>query len=428
MADAEQIGKVLSIIRSDSRRRFIVPSAPGRRFEGDDKLTDLLLACHERALAGEDFSGPLSAVRSRFEVIAAGLSLDAAPIPNEIERMEKALSGGTTRAYVASRGEYLCALLLAQALGFPFIDARDVIRFHRDGSLDTKTTNKLLQDVLSAQPCAVIPGFYGGDEDGNIHIFSRGGSDVSGALVARGLNADLYENWTDVCGVRSADPRIVPDAAYIQAMTYRELRELSYMGASVLHEDAVFPVRSAGIPTRVCNTFDPLHPGTMIHGSPPLHPQGPIVTGIAGRGGFSTVMLEKDRMNAEIGFGRKVLQVFEEHGLSFEHLPTGIDALCVILPTADLAPKREDVLDSLTERLSPDRLLVEDHLAMLAVVGFGMSRHLGVAARLFTALAEQGVSVKTMLMVPSELSVLIGIHENDLKTAISTLYDAFIRT
>lgn len=428
LADAGQIEKVLSIVRGDSKRRFIVPSAPGKRFDGDDKITDLLLSCHEKAFAGEDFSAPLSAIRARFQDIMQGLSLDAGPVLHEIDLLQTALLSGATRDFVASRGEYLCAIMLAQALGFPFVDAKDVIRFRRDGTLDAKETNRLLHNTLSPLDAAVIPGFYGADEDGVIHVFSRGGSDVSGALVARGINADLYENWTDVCGFRSADPRIVPDATFIQDMTYRELRELSYMGASVLHEDAVFPVRSAGIPTRVRNTNDPLHPGTMIHGSPLLSAQGPIVTGIAGRSGFSTIMLEKDRMNAEIGFGRKVLGVFEDCGLSFEHLPTGIDAMCVILPTAALEPKKQEVLDRITAAVSPDRLVVQNQLAMLAIVGYGMSKRFGIAARLFTAIAEQGISVKTMLMAPSELSVLIGIHEDDLNKAIATLYDAFIRT
>lgn len=428
LADAGQVEKVVSIIRGDAKRRFIVPSAPGKRFDGDDKITDLLLACHQKAAAGEDFSASLAAIRVRFEGIMQELSLDAAPILQEIDDLEKALSAGATRDFVASRGEYLCAIMLAQVLGFPFVDAKDVIRFHQDGRLDPKETNRLLHETLSMLDTAVIPGFYGADEYGNIHVFSRGGSDVSGALVARGINADLYENWTDVCGFRSADPRIVPDATFIQDMTYRELRELSYMGASVLHEDAVFPVRTAGIPTRVCNTNDPLHPGTMIHGSPIPNALGPIVTGIAGRKGFSTIMLEKDRMNAEIGFGRKVLQVFEDHGLNFEHLPTGIDAMCVILPTEALEPKRQAVLDKITSEVSPDRLVVQDQLAMLAIVGYGMSKRFGIAARLFTAIAEQGISIKTMLMAPSELSVLIGIHEDDLHKAIATLYDAFIRT
>ncbi len=428
LADAGQIEKVVSIIKSDAKRRFIVPSAPGKRFDEDDKVTDLLLLCHEKAAGSEDFSAPLAAIRARFAGILQRLALDADPILQEIALLETALASGATRDFVASRGEYLCAMMLAQALDLPLVDAKDVIRFHQDGRLNPKETNRLLHETLSALHAAVIPGFYGADEDGNIHVFSRGGSDVSGALVARAVNADLYENWTDVCGFRSADPRIVPDATFIRDMTYRELRELSYMGASVLHEDAVFPVRSAGIPTRVCNTNDPLHPGTMIHGSPLFSAQGPIVTGIAGRKGFSTVMLEKDRMNAEIGFGRKVLQVFEEYGLNFEHLPTGIDAMCVILPTAALEPKRQQVLDKIAAEVSPDRLIVQDHLAMLAIVGYGMSKRFGVAARLFTAIAEQGISVKTMLMAPSELSVLIGIHEDDLPKSIATLYDAFIRT
>lgn len=428
LADARQIKKVLSIISLDAKRRFIVPSAPGKRFDGDDKVTDLLLAAYEKASANKDFSAPLEALRFRFLEIMQELSLDPLPLLCTIDALKQALQEGTTRDFVASRGEYLCGLVLSQALGYPLVDAAKVIRFHKDGQPDAEETNRLLSLSLSSLDSAVIPGFYGADESGKIHVFSRGGSDVTGALVARALNADVYENWTDVCGFRSADPRIVPDASFIRDMTYRELRELSYMGATVLHEDAVFPVRTAGIPTRVLNTNSPSHPGTMIHGSPLLAGQGPVVTGIAGRKGFTAVTLEKDRMNAQVGFARKVLQVFEDYGLCFEHLPTGIDNLCVILPTDPFAAKRQEVLERITKETSPDRLVIQDHLAMLAIVGNGMSRQLGIAARLFTAIAEQGISVQTMLMAPSELSILIGIREDDLAGAVTALYDTFIRT
>ncbi len=428
LADAQQFEKVGSIIKSDPERRYIVPSAPGKQHDKDEKITDLLLTCHQIVKDGSSCASVFDRIRSRYLRIASDLKVDSDRLSKELDIAEEKIQKGETRDYAASRGEFLNGLLLAAYLDIPFVDAAQVIRFDEEGQLNQSATYNLIREHVAPLHDAVVPGFYGADEKGRIHVFSRGGSDISGALVARGLNADTYENWTDVSGFRTADPRIIPDAKFIQDMTYRELRELSYMGASVLHEDAVFPVRLAGIPTNIRNTNDPLHPGTMIHYSPLRNGVTPIVTGIAGRKGFSTVMIEKDRMNTEVGFGRKVLQVFEECHLNFEHLPTGIDAMCVILPTASLAPHRDEVMDKISRAVSPDQISIQDDMAMLAIVGTGMLRQFGTAARLFTAIAEHGISIKTMLQTPSELSILIGIDEHDLSKAISALYDAFIRT
>lgn len=428
LADARQFEKVASIIKSDSERRYIVPSAPGKQHDKDEKITDLLLTCHQIVKEGASCASVFDRIRSRYLRIASDLGIASEQLSKELDIAETKIQQGETRDYAASRGEFLNGLLLATYLNIPFVDAAKVIRFDKHGHLNQNDTYNLIREHVSPLHDAVVPGFYGADEGGNIHVFSRGGSDISGALVARGLNADIYENWTDVSGFRTADPRIIPDAKYIQDMTYRELRELSYMGASVLHEDAVFPVRMAGIPTNIRNTNDPLHPGTMIHYSPMRNGATPIVTGIAGRKGFSTVMIEKDRMNSEIGFGRKVLQVFEECNLNFEHLPTGIDAMCVILPTACLTPHRDEIMEKISQAVTPDQITIQDEMAMVATVGTGMLRQFGTAARLFTAIAEHGISIKTMLQTPSELSILIGIDEHDLSKAISAIYDTFIRT
>ena len=305
LADAKQFVKVKSILLADGDRRYVVPSAPGKRGPEDDKITDLLIACHTAAQSGKPFLHILERIQARYTDIAQELGISM-PLADEFATIAKAISEGASLSYAASRGEYLNGMLLAAYIDYPFVDAARVIRFDREGKLLEEETNRLLSDTLHSLPRAVIPGFYGAEEDGTIHTFTRGGSDISGALVARAVNADVYENWTDVTGFRMADPRIVPDALSIASMTYRELRELSYMGASVLHDEAVFPVRRAGIPTNIRNTNDPLHPGTMIHAAAPMAP-GHVITGIAGKKGFSIVSVEKDMMNAELGFGRRVL-------------------------------------------------------------------------------------------------------------------------
>ena len=425
LADAGQFEKVKAILEMDHERKYVVPSAPGRRGPGDDKVTDLLYACHKEAQAGRSFRHLLERIRARYDEIAKDLSLDT-DLDQEFQTIEENLSHGASRDYAASRGEYLNGKLLAAYLNLPFVDAAEVVRFDENGRLLEEETNQIMGERLRNMARAVMPGFYGADEKGNIHTFSRGGSDVSGALVARAVNADIYENWTDVTGFRMADPRIVPDAQFIATITYRELRELSYMGATVLHEDAVFPVRKAGIPTNIRNTNDPKHPGTMIRanaGQDNAH----VITGIAGHKGFSIVSVEKDMMNAELGFGRRVLQAFEEFGISFEHLPTGIDTMCVVVHEKELEPHKQQVLDRINELCQPDTITVSDHLALIATVGRGMVRAFGTAARLFTAISSQGISIRPIDQGSSELNIIVGVDEDDFETAVKAIYDTFVR-
>ena len=426
LADASQFKKVKAILEMDSERKFVVPSAPGKRGPGDDKITDLLYSAHAAAKEGKSFRPLLERISSRYEEIARDLNIDF-DLKGEFQEIEKNLSAGATRDYAASRGEYLNGKLLSIYLNMPFVDAKDVVRFTKDGHLMEEETNRLISEKLMNLAHAVVPGFYGADEDGNIHTFSRGGSDVSGALVARAVNADIYENWTDVTGYRMTDPRIVPDAQYISTLTYRELRELSYMGAGVFHEDAVFPVRKAGIPTNIRNTNDPKHPGTMIRANAGQSDLSHVITGIAGHKGFSIVSVEKDMMNAELGFGRRVLQAFEEYGISFEHLPTGIDTMCVVVHENELKPHKEEVLHRIDELVKPDTITVSDHLALIATVGRGMVRNFGTAARLFTAISSQGISIRTIDQGSSELNIIVGVDEDDFETAIRAIYDAFVR-
>ena len=426
LADASQFLKVQQILSENTDRRYVVPSAPGKRYAKDDKVTDLLYMCHAAAQRGEDFMPLLDRIRERYESIASDLEVDF-DFSADFAAIADAFRGDASREYAASRGEYLNGKLLSAYLGFAFVDAADVIRFDTEGALAEDETNRLLSRALAQHKYAVVPGFYGADELGGIHTFSRGGSDISGALVARAVNADVYENWTDVTGFRMADPRIVKDAQYIENLTYRELRELSYMGATVLHGDAVFPVRKMGIPTNIRNTNDPLHPGTMIRTSFGQESNVNTITGIAGSKGFTVISIEKDMMNAELGFGKRVLQAFEEHGLSFEHLPTGIDTMCVVIRAAELKPLMVSVLDRIQELVQPDQITVHEDLAMVATVGRGMVRTSGTAARLFTALATRGISVRIIDQGSSELSIIVGVDESQFEMAIEAIYDAFVR-
>lgn len=426
LADASQFLKVQQILSENTDRRYVVPSAPGKRYAKDDKVTDLLYMCHAAAQRGEDFMPLLDRIRERYESIASELEVDF-DFSADFAAIADAFRGDASREYAASRGEYLNGKLLSAYLGFAFVDAADVIRFDTEGTLAEDETNRLLSRALAQHKYAVVPGFYGADELGGIHTFSRGGSDISGALVARAVNADVYENWTDVTGFRMADPRIVKDAQYIENLTYRELRELSYMGATVLHGDAVFPVRKMGIPTNIRNTNDPLHPGTMIRTSFGQESNVNTITGIAGSKGFTVISIEKDMMNAELGFGKRVLQAFEEHGLSFEHLPTGIDTMCVVIRAAELKPLMVSVLDRIQELVQPDQITVHEDLAMVATVGRGMVRTSGTAARLFTALATRGISVRIIDQGSSELSIIVGVDESQFEMAIEAIYDAFVR-
>ena len=427
LADAEHFKKVKEILSMDLERKFVVPSAPGKRGPGDDKITDLLYSAHREASEGRAYQHLLERIRARYEEIARELGVEM-DFASEFEAIGKRLEQGAAPDYAASRGEYLNGKLLSKYIGFPFVDAAEVVRFGTDGRLLEEETNSVMGERLMNMRRAVVPGFYGADAEGNIHTFSRGGSDVSGSLVARAVNADVYENWTDVTGFRMADPRIVPDAQYISTLTYRELRELSYMGATVLHEDAVFPVRKAGIPTNIRNTNDPKHPGTMIRANAGQSDAAHVITGISGHKGFSIVSVEKDMMNSELGFGRRVLQAFEEYNISFEHLPTGIDTMCVVVNGKALEPHREQVLARIQELCKPDSITVSDHLALIATVGRGMVRNFGTAARLFTAISSQGISIRTIDQGSSELNIIVGVDEDDFETAVKAIYDAFVRT
>lgn len=423
LASAGQFRKVADIIRADPARRYVVVSAPGKRDGSDIKVTDMLYRCYDLAMENSDFKTILNAIRERFDGIIRDLNLSL-DLSEEFERISAHLSHAPERDYMASRGEYLNGKVLAAYLEYPFVDPADCVCFFEEGSYDADQSRIKLRERLSALENAVIAGFYGALPDGTIHTFTRGGSDVTGAIVAEAVQADLYENWTDVSGMLAADPRIVENPRVIEYISYQELRELSYMGATVLHEDAVFPVRRAGIPINIRNTNDPDAPGTMIVASLPRSARRHIVTGIAGRKGFSSIQVEKSMMNSEIGFGANLLGIIAEHGLSFEHCPTGIDTFSIILTTDTLRPCRASVLQKIRNKLHPDTLSVEDELALIAVVGEGMAYSKGVAARVFASLAEAGINIRMIDQGSSEFNIIIAVEEQDYELALKSLYSA----
>lgn len=424
LADAEHFRKVAEIIHEDPARRYVVPSAPGKRTKDDTKVTDMLYACFEKAMRGEEFDADFDRIIERYEAIIKdlGLSLD---LTKEYDRIKGAFMHQPGRDYAASRGEYLNGIILANYLGFDFIDAATVIYFQDNGTFDADRTNVTLSAILRNHKQAVIPGFYGSMPNGTIKTFSRGGSDVTGSIVARAVHADVYENWTDVSGFLMADPRIVDNPKTIETITYRELRELSYMGATVLHEEAIFPVRFAGIPINIKNTNAPTDRGTMIVATTSEFSSDDVVTGIAGKKGFSVINIEKDLMNAEIGFGRKVLSVLEDFNIPFEHLPSGIDTMSVIINTADLAPYRNMVINNICTAVDPDSISVEDGLALIAVVGRNMVKAKGTAARVLTAAAQAGVNIRMIDQGSCEINIILGVADDDFEKAVEAIYREF---
>ena len=426
LANAEQFKKVGKIIRADASRKFVVPSAPGKRFSGDTKVTDMLYSCYGAAIREKKFADQLQEIRGRYQEIVEGLGLEFS-LDQDFEKIRENFGKKIGRDYAASRGEYLNGKIMAAYLGYEFVDAAEVIRFCEDGSFDEETTNQLLSKRLEDSEGAVIPGFYGAKADGTIVTFSRGGSDVSGSLVALAVGADLYENWTDVSGFLIADPRIVKNPRSIETITYKELRELSYMGASVLHEDAIFPVRKAGIPINIRNTNAPEDKGTLIVEGTCRQPKYTI-TGIAGTDGFASITIEKAMMNSEIGFCRKVLQVFEEHDISIEHMPSGIDTMTIFVHKDEFEEKEQQVLSAIHKTVKPDHIELESDLALIAVVGRGMRATRGTAGRIFSALAHAHINVKMIDQGSSELNIIVGVRHDDFKNAIRALYEIFVVT
>ena len=425
LADAKQFKKVADIILSDPERRFVVASAPGKRFIEDVKVTDMLYKCYELASESENFDEYFQMIKDRYNNIIADLGLKDFSLDEDFEIIKGAFAHMAGRDYAASRGEYLNSKVLAKYLGFDFIDAGKYIFFDDQGNFDWTKTEAKLAPKLAKTNKAVIPGFYGSMPNGTIKTFSRGGSDVTGSIVARATKAKLYENWTDVSGCLICDPRIVNNPEPIKTITYRELRELAYMGATVLHEDAIFPVRAAGIPVNIKNTNQPEDRGTMIVSESAEH-CAHIITGIAGKKGMSVINIEKDKMNSEIGFGKNVLRSLEKSNVSFEHMPSGVDTMSVVIATEALAGKETAIIDEIKSRVHPDQIYIESNLALIAVVGRGMKSARGTAAILFSALADARVNIKMIDQGSSELNIIVGVEEEDFEVAIKAIYKRFI--
>ena len=425
LCNAENFTKVKNNILADKARKYVVPSAPGKRFPGDEKITDLLYLCYAKNSNGMSFDDTYEQITERYVGIEKELGLKT-NIALELSAIKKNIFAGASEDYIASRGEYLSGLLLADFLGFDFYDAAELISFHADGTYDDETTQKWTQKLAETQN-VVVPGFYGRKRDGSIKTFSRGGSDITGAIVARAVQADVYENWTDVSGFLMADPRIVENPKVISVVTYSELRELSYMGATVLHEDSIFPVRRAQIPINVRNTNRPEDEGTMVIPDAFLkyYKREGVLTGVAGRKGFTVITVYKDNMHNEVGFGYRLLRVLDRYNISFEHIPSGIDTMSLVIQETKLKEHLEQVLREIQRDCEPQSIEVHSNMALVATVGKGMIRSLGVAARLFGSLYEAGVNVRMIDQGSSEMNIIVGIENDDLNTAVKAIYHAF---
>ena len=425
VADAIQIRKLRNIVKADEDIRYVVVSAPGKRYADDSKVTDLLYLCKTHKEHNIPYEQIFQVICDRFISTEENLCVDVG-IKADLEEIRQELEKGATADYIASRGEYLNAKIIAAFLGFDFVDATEMIKFNEKGRLMNEQTNELIGSVLKSHEHAVIPGFYGEKlEDGSIKTFSRGGSDISGALVARGVNADVYENWTDVSGFLMADPRIVKDPKPIEKISYMELRELSYMGASVLHEEAIFPAKAEGIPINIRNTNKPEDPGTMITAELEIH-ENQIVSGIAGRKHFTVIGIYKNHLANEKGFIRRLAGIIEDHDMTIEHLPTGIDTMSVVIDNKVLNGKLDEVVEEIKYQLKPDSVDVVEDMALIATVGAGMSARKGTSAALFTSLADAGVNIRMIDQGSSEMNIIVGVEEKDFETAIKAIYKAFV--
>ena len=428
MADANAMLKVKQIIESDKARKFIVVSAPGKRNKADIKITDVLYSCYDELLKTGSCEKNFSIIRERFVKIVEDLKLNL-DINAVLDQTEKEICESKSADFAASRGEYLSAIVMSSLLGYDFNDAASMIRFDSDGNLNEDYTNDKVKSKIKGHDNAVVPGFYGKDSSGNVKTFSRGGSDITGSIIARGVKADLYENWTDVSGFLVCDPRIVPDAKVIKQLTYKELRELSYMGASVLHSEAIFPVMRERIPINIKNTFKPEDAGTMIVPSEMYNPaDDSVITGIAGKKNFTVIFIEKSLMNSEVGFIRKVLSVVEHFGICVEHVPSGIDTLSVVIESGQLENGvLSDIVSEIRESVNPDYVHVIENISLIATVGHGMARRSGTAAKIFTALAEKGINIRMIDQGSSELNIIIGVANSDYENCIATIYNTFIK-
>ncbi|MDY4232158.1 MAG: aspartate kinase [Candidatus Faecousia sp.] len=426
MADAAQYRKIADIVHADPARRVVVVSAAGKRTHDDNKITDLLYLCHAHLQYGVSYEDIFSKIRERYCTIRDELGLKT-DLESEFDALHQKMESGISCEELVSRGEYFSAQLMADFLGYAFIDATRWLYFRYDGTVDQEKSYAALRDILG-DGCAVIPGFYGVMPDGKIRTLTRGGSDITGALAAAALNAEVYENWTDVSGILMADPRIVDHPKTIERATYSELRQLSYSGAQVLHEMTVFPVREKNIPLNIRNTNDPSNPGTLISdefNEPRNAPR--FITGIAGKKDFSIVTISKKGMSGAVGTLRQIMQVFEENNVPVCYTPTGIDCISLVVPGEKLRPRQYSLTDALRRTVRPDHLVIIENIAIVAAVGRKMARRAGTSGKIFAALGEQGINIRMISQGPDELNILVGVDDEDYAQTIRILYDAFVK-
>lgn len=424
VADGIQLMKTKQIIDADPDRKYIVVSAPGKRFDGDNKITDLLYLCKTHREHNLPYDQIFQVITDRFMAVKLNLGVEV-DLQAHFDKIKENLKAGCTADYIASRGEYLNAVLVAAFLGYDFVDTEGLILFDGKGRLMQEATDEALRKELAKHERAVLPGFYGtNDRDGKVRTFSRGGSDITGSLVARAVDADMYENWTDVSGFLMADPRIVKNAKPIHKISYLELRELSYMGASVLHEDAIYPARIANIPINIKNTNHPEDPGTIITAEPD-EDSTDVITGIAGSKDFTVIAIYKNMMSSERGFVRRILAILEDMDIDFEHLPSGIDTVSVVVSNSSLDGRLDELLESFDRQLNPDHMETFEDIALIATVGHGMSSRRGVSATLFNALAEADVNIRMIDQGSSEMNIIVGVKNKDFDRAIKAIYEAF---
>ena len=422
---AAQFRKIKSIVESDPSRRFIVVSAVGKRESKDNKVTDLLYLVNAHLQFHVDCSDLLTTIEKRFCDIAEELELTY-PIKEEFDAFkEEVIVNQPPMEYIVSRGEYFTARLMAEYLGLPFVDAADVVSFHHDGNVSISRTKEKLEQVIGKERGFVMPGFYGATCDGQIRLFDRGGGDITGAILAQCLKADLYENWTDVSGFLTADPRIVENPAPINRVTYAELRELSYMGASVLHEEAIFPVREAGIPLVIKNTNRPEDPGTVISEVTDSNDE-PVITGVTGKRNFVAIHIRKAHMCHEVGIMRKVLTIFERYHVSIEHVPSGVDSFAVVVQQSDLGNNLYAIVSAIREEVEPDEIKVMDHMALVSTVGRNMPSRCGISGALFSALGDRGINIRMIAQGSEEINIIVGVSNDDFNEAIRAIYDTFV--
>lgn len=426
MANASTIKRVVNIIEDDPSRKYIVVSAPGKRNSADVKVTDALYACFNEVQKTGNCDSTFLTVAKRFHEIVNELGVDV-DLDENLNVIKEGIEGSKTPDYAASRGEYLSAKILAAKLGYDFVDAEEIIKFNEKGELLLNYSLDAVKSKLSKLDYAVIPGFYGSDTNGKVHTFSRGGSDITGAIVARAMKADVYENWTDVDGFLTADPRIVDNPTTITCLSYKELRELSYMGAEVMHPESIFPVHSVGLPINIKNTFNPSHPGTMIVKTADQVDGNSVITGVSGQKGFTIINIEKDMMNNEIGFARRVLSILEYEGISFEHVPSGIDTMSLVIRDEYLGGKMQKILQKIKESVNADNVEIHSGLSLVAIVGHNMASRLGTAATAFKALADAHINVRMIDQGSSELNIIVGVDTCDYEKAINAIYYAFVK-